>query len=136
MAKPKRQPDAAGLLAFFWDHFDANAATDEDLEYLSGAAEEVAHAAWALSSHISGIGGLIERDRGFEGKPQCGELQDSDQAALLYRVASELEAIGHLAYIGSESDSLLCARLAERFAKDKSRRIRTAEQSSIDKAAV
>lgn len=135
MAKPKRQPDAAGLLAFFWDHFDANAASDEDLEYLSGAAGEVAHAVWTLSSHISGIGGLIERDRGFEGRPQCGELQDADQAALLYRVASELEAIGHLAYIGSESDSLLRSRLVERFAANRSRRIRTAEQSSTDKEA-
>lgn len=126
----KRQPDAAGLLAFFWDHFDATAATDEDLEYLSGASSEVAHAAWTLSSHISGIGGLIERDRGFEGKPQCGELQDADQTALLYRIAGELEAIGHLAYIGSESDSVLRARMAEKLAAGKSRRVRIPEQSS------
>ncbi|KVF38051.1 hypothetical protein [Burkholderia vietnamiensis] len=135
MAKPKRQPDAAGLLAFFWDHFDANAATDEDLKYLSGAAEEVAHAAWTLSSHISGIGGLIERDRGFEDKPQCGELQDSDQAALLYRIASELEAIGHLAYIGCESNSLLSTRLMERLATSNSRRVQRGLQSSTDKEA-
>ncbi|QVN19573.1 hypothetical protein [Burkholderia pyrrocinia] len=126
----KRQPDAAGLLTFFWDRFDATVATDEELEYLSSASGEVAHAAWTLSSHISGIGGLIERDRGFEGKPQCGELQDADQAALLYRIAGELEAIGHLAYIGSESDSVLRTRRAEKLAAGKSRRVRIPEQSS------
>ncbi|QUN42417.1 hypothetical protein KEH56_24250 [Burkholderia cenocepacia] len=126
----KRQPDAAGVLAFLWDHFDATAASDEGLQYLSGAADEASHAALELSSHIAALGGLIERDRGFEGKPQCGELQDADQAALLYRIASELEAISHLAYIGSESNSLLRTRLMEKLETSNFRRIRTAEQSS------
>lgn len=126
----KRQPDAAGVLAFLWDHFDATAASDDGLEYLSGAAEEAAHAALELSSHIAAIGGLIEGDRDFEGKPKCGELQDADQAALLYRIADEVKVIGQLAYIGSESDCVLRARMAEKVAAGKSRRVRIPEQSS------
>ncbi|KVN27338.1 hypothetical protein WJ63_14300 [Burkholderia pyrrocinia] len=125
-----RQPDAAGLLAFFWDRFDAKAASDEDLEYLSGSAEEAANAAWQLSAHVSGVGGLIEQDRGVDDKPKCGTLQDADQAELLYRIANELEAIGHLAYIGSVSDSVLRTRLTEKLAASKSRRTRIPEQSS------
>ncbi|KVU21227.1 hypothetical protein WK62_19785 [Burkholderia ubonensis] len=127
----KRQPDAAGLLAFFWDRFDAKAASDEDLEYLSGAAEEAANAALQLSDHVSGVGGLIEQDRGFDNKPTCGTLQDADQAELLYRIANELEAIGHLAYIGSASDSVLRTRLAEKLASNKSRRLHIHKQSSL-----
>ncbi|MBA9902674.1 hypothetical protein D7207_04295 [Burkholderia cepacia] len=118
------------MLAFLWDHFDATAASDEGLQYLSGASDEAAHAALELSSHIAALGGLIERDRGFEGKPQCGELQDADQAALLYRIADEVKVIGQLAYIGSESDSVLRVRMTEKLAAGRSRRVSIPEQSS------
>lgn len=126
----KRQPDAAGLLTFLWDRFDVKAATDEELQYLSAASEEAANAAWRLSEHISGVGGLIQYDRGSDDKPKCGALQDTDQAGLLYRIANELETIGRLAYIGSESDYALRTRLTEKLAASKSRRTRIPEQSS------
>ncbi|HDR9274784.1 TPA: hypothetical protein QDB24_002858 [Burkholderia vietnamiensis] len=126
----KRQPDAAGVLAFLWDHFDATAASDEGLQYLSGAADEAAHAALELSSHIAALGGLIERDRGFEGKPQCGELQDADQAALLYRIADEVKVIGQLVHVGNEADSVLRARMTQKLAAGRSRRATIPEQSS------
>jgi len=126
----KRHPDAIGLLDFFWNRFDANTAPDEDLEYLSGAADEAANAALQLSAHISGIGGLIDHDQNTENQMKCGELQDTDQAALLYRIADELKVIGHLANIGSEADCVLRARMAEKLAASRSRRTRISEQSS------
>lgn len=126
----KRQPDAAGMLAFFWDHFDATAASDEDLEYLSVATEEAATAAFRLSTIISGISSLIGGDRNTEGNPQCGALQDEDQSTLLYHFADEVEAIARLAHIGSESDFRLRTRLKERLAAGRSRRTHTPEQSS------
>ncbi|WP_175872683.1 hypothetical protein [Burkholderia sp. BCC0397] len=126
----KRQPDAAGLLAFFWGRLDTNTASDDDLMYLSGAADEAANAAFKLSAHIADVAGLIDGDRGIDGKPQCGSLQDADQTALLYRISDEVEAIARMAHIGSESESILRFRLMEKLETSNSRRIRTAEQSS------
>ncbi|AOJ86145.1 hypothetical protein WS87_05415 [Burkholderia sp. MSMB0856] len=124
----KRQPDAAGLLAFLWDRFDAETASDEDLAYLSAASEEAANMAFKLSDHVAGIGCLIDYDRGAE--TRCGSLQDSEQASLLFRLADEIAAIGHMASIGSESESRLRHRISARLDAGKSRRIRTSEQSS------
>ncbi|MFJ1214522.1 hypothetical protein [Burkholderia pyrrocinia] len=125
-----RQPDAAGLLAFLWDHFDADTASDEDLEYLSVATEEAARAAFRLSSIVSGIGSLIDDDRGAEDKPECGALQDATQSTLLYHIADEVEAIARLAHIGSESEGRLRFRLKGKLADRNSRRIQRDLQSS------
>lgn len=131
----KRQPDATGLLAFFWDRFDSRAASDDDLAYLSAATGEAANMAFTLSAHIAGLAGLIDGDRGLEDKPKCGSLQDADQTALLYRIADEVEAIARIAHIGSESECLLRMRLTEKLAAGKSRRIQGGLQSSTDKEA-
>jgi hypothetical protein len=130
-----RQPDAAGLLAFFWGRFDTDAASDEDLEYLSVATEEAANAAFRLSTVISGIGCLIGDDRGVEDKPECGALQDGSQSTLLHLIADEVEAIARLAHIGSESEGRLRARLMEKLVVCNSRRIQRGLQSSSDKEA-
>ncbi|KVG31994.1 hypothetical protein [Burkholderia diffusa] len=129
-----RQPDAAGLLAFLWDRFDANAASDEDLEYLAVATAEAANTAFRLGTVISGIASLVGNDRGAEDAPDCGALQDRSQATLLHYIADEIETIGRLAHIGSESDFRLLARLKERLATSTSRRIKQDLQSSTDKA--
>ncbi|VWM20556.1 hypothetical protein [Burkholderia lata] len=129
-----RQPDAAGLLAFFWDRFDASAASDEDLAYLSVATDEAANAAFKLSAHIAGLACLIDGDRGIDDKPQCGSLQDADQTALLYRIADEVEAIARMAHVGGEAESILRFRLMEKLATSNSRRVQRGLQSSPDKA--
>jgi len=129
-----RQPDAAGLLAFLWDHFDADTASDEDLEYLSVATDEAASAAFKLSTLISGIGCLIDEDRGPEDAPECGALQDARQTTLLYHIADEVETIARLARIGAESEGRLRFRMKERLATSTSRRIKQDSQSSTDKA--
>ncbi|WP_124581858.1 hypothetical protein [Burkholderia contaminans] len=126
----KRQPDAAGMLAFFWDHFDATAASDEDLEYLSVATEEAANAAFKLSTLISGVGCLIDEDRGPNNDPECGALQDASQTTLLHHIADEVETIARLARIGGEAEGRLRSRLKERLAAGRSRRTHTPEQSS------
>lgn len=128
-----RQPDAAGLLAFFWARFDAKAASDKDLSYLAGAAEEASSEAWQLSDHISDLGGLIECDR--DNKQKCGSLQDDEQARLLYRIAKQVEVIGHLAYIGSEADCELRTRLTAELSASRSPHIQIDLQSSTDKEA-
>ncbi|WP_431226810.1 hypothetical protein [Burkholderia contaminans] len=129
-----RQPDPAGLLAFFWDRFDSSAASDEDLAYLSLATDEAANAAFKLSAHIAGVACLVDSDRGIDNKPQCGSLQDADQTALLYRISDEVEAIARMAHIGSESESILRLRLAERLSASNSRRVQRGLQSSTEKA--
>ncbi|AOJ87467.1 hypothetical protein WS87_12665 [Burkholderia sp. MSMB0856] len=130
-----RQPDAAGLLAFLWDHFDANTASDEDLEYLAVATGEAVNAAFKLGTVISGIACLVGDDRGADDNPECGALQDGSQSTLLHFIADEVETIGRLAYIGSESDFRLRTRLKERLATSTSRRIKYDLQSSTDKGA-
>ncbi|PAJ77312.1 hypothetical protein CJO71_30160 [Burkholderia ubonensis] len=130
-----RQPDAAGLLAFLWDHFDADTASDEDLEYLSVATEEAANAAFRLSTVISGISCLIGDDRGIHDTPECGALQDATQSTLLHHIADEVEAIARLAHIGAESEGRLRFRLKERLATNSSRRIKHDLQSSSQREA-
>jgi len=128
-----RQPDAAGLLAFLWDRFDTNTASDEDLEYLSVATEEAASAAFKLSTLISGIGCLSDEARGPEDAPECRALQDARQTTLLYHIADEVETIARLARIGSESEGRLRFRLKDRLATSTSHRIKQDLQSSTDK---
>jgi ABC-type phosphonate transport system ATPase subunit len=128
----KGQSDASGLLAFFWDRFDEEAASTEELEFLAMAAGEASDLAFSLSKHVEGIACLINVDRDKETKTHWGSLQDDDQTGLLFRIASEINMIGRMAEIGSECAFELRTRaekLAARSATD-STRASPAKQSS------
>lgn len=95
--------NAPNLIRFFSDRFDLKAASDEDVHYLSNAAEEAGDMARALAEHVVGVGCLISTDLAVENTSKSGALQGHQQADLLFHIANQIETIGHLASIASEA---------------------------------
>ncbi|MCA8338469.1 hypothetical protein [Burkholderia multivorans] len=100
---PRRQADAAGLLQFFIDRTDLKKLDAEELEFLAAGSEEAAGQAATLSHVVSGVACLISEDQTRDGT-RSGSLQDHDIQRLLWFVSDQIEAIGKMAWIGSEAD--------------------------------
>lgn len=96
-----RTCDQAGLLRFLFDKFDAKAATDDELEYLSSAIDVSSTAARMASDQLSDIalnmctGNVTER-----------ESQQVNGVALhvaLSSLSDLMRMVGELTFIGSEA---------------------------------
>ncbi|MEK7915096.1 hypothetical protein AAB988_08205 [Burkholderia contaminans] len=124
-----RQPDAAGLLSFFYGRFNMKAATTEELEFLSSATAP--DEAGALRDTLDGIANFVAEDLRKERGKRVGCFQESTVPSLLWSIARQVDAIGQMAFIASEADYELRDR-AVRAASASSRRS-TPKQSSSDK---
>ena len=125
-----RQADAAGVLSFLFDKLDKTAVTDEELLFLSSAADEASAMARSLSDTVAGIGCLIAHDRnGDVGTAKNGALQGDDLPAFLFNISDALKTISELSFIGSEASFHQHERLTAN-ANNKSRRPRSAKDSS------
>ncbi len=104
ISKPApRQADCAGMLQFFIDHIDLKELGDDELEFLAGGSEEAANDAVRLSRIVSGIGCLISEEQ-MSDTLGSGALQGDDLPQLMWFVSNQIEAIGKMAWIGSEAD--------------------------------
>ncbi|MCA8217297.1 hypothetical protein LGN20_25665 [Burkholderia cepacia] len=124
-----RQPDAAGLLSFFYGRFDMKSASTEELEFLSAATAP--DEAGALRDTLDGIACLVADDLRKERGQRVGNFQDSSVPSLLWSVARQVDAIGQMAFIASEADYELRNRAVR--ASSASCRRSTSKQSSSDK---
>ncbi|MDN7950421.1 hypothetical protein [Burkholderia multivorans] len=123
-----RQPDAAGLLSFFYGRFDLKAASAEELEFLSSA--KAPDEARALRDTLDGIACLVSQDLREERGQGIGNFQEASVPSLLWSIARQVDAIGEMAFIASEASYELRSRAA-RSAVDSSRQ-RIPKQSSKD----
>ncbi|WP_146126187.1 hypothetical protein [Burkholderia multivorans] len=122
------QPDAAGLLSFFYGRFDLKAASTEELEFLSSATAP--DEAGALRDTLDGIACLVSEDLRKERGQRIGNFQEASVPSLLWSIARQVDAIGQMAFIASEASYELRSRAA-RSAVDSSRQ-RIPKQSSKD----
>lgn len=123
-----RQPDAAGLLSFFYGRFDLKAASAEELKFLSSA--KAPDEAIALRDTLDGIACLVSQDLREERGQGIGNFQEASVPSLLWSIARQVDAIGQMAFIASEASYELSSRAA-RSAVDSSRQ-RIPKQSSKD----
>ncbi|RQZ46071.1 hypothetical protein [Burkholderia sp. Bp9099] len=124
-----RQPDAAGLLSFFYGRFDMKSASTEELEFLSSSTAP--DEAGALRDTLDGIACLVSEDLRKERGQRIGNFQETSVPSLLWSIARQVDAIGQMAFIASEADYELRDRVV-RAASASSRRS-TPKQSSSDK---
>jgi hypothetical protein len=123
--------DASGVLSFLWGKFDSKTASDEELDFLSGANEESQSMARGLSITVSSVGCIIAEAQAA-GR-ENGPLQHKDLPPFLFSISDSLKTIAELAFIASEASFHQRERL-EAKAPGKSRRARPAEDSSRGKA--
>ncbi|MBN3734932.1 hypothetical protein [Burkholderia sp. Tr-20390] len=124
-----RQPDAAGLLSFFYGRFDMKSASTEELEFLSTATAP--DEAGALRDTLDGIACLVAEDLRKERGQRAGNFQDASVPSLLWSIARQVDAIGQMAFIASEADYELRDRAVR--APSASCRRSTSKQSLSDK---
>ncbi|EKS73141.1 hypothetical protein BURK_001700 [Burkholderia sp. SJ98] len=122
------QTDAAGLLQFLWQHFDAEGASDDELAHLSQAGEEAGHMGRLLAESILSAASSVH-DADVLGKQPVCEIHGTDLSGYLFSVASQLNIISEMAGIASDAAYVMNKRLAAR-AKNSSRRAQTNKQSS------
>ena|SRR5476649_2399431 len=122
--------DTAGVLNFLWGKFDSKTASDEELEFLTGANEEVQSMAQCLSVTVSSVGCIIgdAQAAGREG----GSLQHHDLPTFLFSIADSLKTIAELSFIASEASFHQRQRLTAN-GNTKSRRVRPAQDSSQER---
>ncbi|PCE31975.1 hypothetical protein [Burkholderia ubonensis] len=126
-----RQPDAAGLMSFFYGRFDMKSASTEELEFLSSATAP--DEAGALRDTLDGIACLVAEDLRKERGRRVGNFQESSVPSLLWSIARQVDAIGQMAFIASEADYELRDR-AVRASSTFCRRS-TSKQSLSDKGS-
>lgn len=98
-----RKADAAGIVGFLMDALEVKQLDESDLEFLLCATEQATTAARSLSEIVSGMGCLISADQTQSGT-KAGSLWGNDVPTLLWYIASQVDMIGQLTYIGSEAE--------------------------------
>jgi hypothetical protein len=120
----KRRPNAAGIIGFLWEKFDAHSASDEELELLGGAGDEACTLSRNTADRLLGVAMHIA-DENAAGR-DVRKMAHVDLPVLLANIADAMTICGELAFIGSEANFVASQR-AE--AKIKSSRVQRGKQS-------
>ncbi|MFM0136835.1 hypothetical protein [Caballeronia grimmiae] len=121
--------DAVGVLRFLWDKFDANTATDEELEFLSCATDEATTISHSVADELFGIAVFVGGER--QAGRQVEKINGIDLPVALINLSQTMRMVGELTFIGSEA-SFEERKRSE--AKLKSRRVERAKQSEREDA--
>ena len=119
--------DASGVISFFWQKFDSKTASDEDLDFLTGADEEAQSMARGWSDIVSSVGCIIAEAQAA-GR-ENGPLQHRELPSFLFSISDSLKTIAELSFVAAGANYVQKERLKAK-AIAKSRRIYTADDSS------
>lgn len=107
------QADTSGVLSFLWDKLDKKVATDEELDFITQAAEESQCMARTLSDTVSAVGCIIAEAQAA-GREK-GPLQHRELPSFLFSISDSLKTIAELSFIAREASFHLRERSEQRI---------------------
>lgn len=93
--------DAVGMFRFLWDKFDAKKATDDDLDYLTGATDVATTIARTVADQLFAVAMEISSER--RAGREVERINGIDLPLALVNLSDEMRMAGELTFVGSEA---------------------------------